>query len=121
MIISQPQKLVVPLTRKESTYYLHKIYKLLKDEDVEFNLALFRSFIDEYGDRRVICGEAGGGEISIDPRSVAIKDACIHEPLHILYPSWSERRVVRMTDKVAGGLSLRQWRTLVCRFVARLT
>lgn len=119
-MISQAEKLVKPMTRKEASYYLHRIYKLLKDEDVEINLTLFRSFIDEYGDRRVICGEAGVDEIAIDPRNIAIKDACIHEPLHILYPEWSERRIVRMTDKIAGGLSLRQWRTLFGRFVARL-
>lgn len=112
--------MVMPLTRKQATYYLHRIYRLLKDDDIELNLTLFRSFIDEYGDRRVICGEATDDEICIDPRNIEIKDACIHEPLHILFPTWSERKVVRMTDKIAGGLSLRQWRNLIGRFVARL-
>ena len=108
------------MTPKEATYYLHRIYKLLKDDDVEQYLTLFRSFVDEYGDRRVICGEASEDEIAIDPRNIALKDAVIHEPLHVLFPTWSERKVVKMTDRIAGGLSLRQWHTLLGRFVARL-
>jgi len=108
------------MTHSQATYYLHRIYNLLKDEDVEFSLTYFRAFIDEYGEKRVTCGEAGIDDIAVDPRNAEFKDACIHEPLHILYPDWSERKVRRMTDKIAGGLSLRQWRSLIGRFVARV-
>ena len=108
------------MTHKEATYYLHRIYALLKDEDIEFELTYFRDFIDEYGDRRVICGEAGLGEIAVDPRCAEIKDACIHEPLHVLYPGWSERKVKRMTEKIAANLSIRQWRSLFGRFAGRI-
>ena len=108
------------MTHTEATYYLHRIYKILRDEDMEVALTHFRAFFDEYGDRRVICGEAGGGEIAVDPRNVDMADATIHEPLHILRPDWSERKVRQMTKQIAATLTLRQWRNLLQRFVMAL-
>ena len=108
------------MTPSQATYYLHRIYKLLRNEELEVSLVHFRSYIDEYGDRRVICGEAGLDEIAVDPRNVALADACIHEPLHVLRPDWSERKVKMATEQIAARMSLRQWRNLLGRFVASL-
>jgi len=109
------------MTPKQATYYLHRIYRLLKGDELDVSLVHFRSFIDEYGERRVICGEASLDEIAVDPRNAALAEACIHEPLHILRPDWSERKVRKTTEQIACQLSLRQWRNLLGRFVASLT
>ena len=56
-------------------------------------------------------GEQEGLVIRLDPQT-KILPVLIHETLHLIYPDWTEKRVLREEARIASRLSNRQYRKL---------
>ena len=58
------------------------------------------------------CGEQLGNTIYLHPRQ-DILSTTIHETLHLLYPEWSENKVVKTEASICRSLSIKQFKDLL--------
>ena len=106
------------MTQRQASYYLRRIYRVLEDPDLSRKLKkLSRYWDEETGQLLDVEGMAGGNEIEVDPRNATLVAACIHEPLHILYPGWSHRRINPVSTQIANAISMKQWHNLIFRWI----
>lgn len=89
--------------KKQVNYYLHRIYALCKKDirviikRVRKNTAGLTNCIDT---------------IIINPKKDIIP-TFIHECLHILYPAWSETKIIRWENKIINNISIKQINNLL--------
>ena len=58
------------------------------------------------------CGEQLGNAIYLHPRQ-DILSTTIHEALHLIYPEWSEGKVIRVESSICKALSISQFKDLL--------
>lgn len=99
------------LTRKQTHWYTHRLYKFLRDErhTIEFKkLREFRGYINyDVGDKNA--------HVVLDHRDKLIP-TLIHEYLHYQHPEWTEEQVLKMEKLISNSLSKCQIRTIIKRF-----
>jgi len=88
--------------RKTKKFYssIHKIYAVLKDEDILFK---FKKLQHNYNG----VYDPENEEILIDFRGYFIP-TIIHESLHIIYPEWKENEVLKEEKRLVNLLSQKQ-------------
>jgi len=84
-------------SRRKVNYYLHRIYALCR-KDIKVILKRIRK---NRGVTNTI------DTIYLHPKQDIIP-TFIHECLHILYPSWSESRIIKWEEKIINTISIRQ-------------
>ena len=99
------------MTKKKATYYLHRIYRLLEDDEFVSRFRKLRNF--KAGGKLVIYeGNADETSNDVDPRKAQISTLLLHEPLHTLYPEAHENEILLLEAQIAATLSMRQWANL---------
>ncbi|MFA5020904.1 MAG: hypothetical protein WC517_02480 [Patescibacteria group bacterium] len=92
------------MERKQANYYLRRIYRLLKNNEVPIILKKIRS----------TRGITDAKTIWLNPQNDILL-VIIHECLHVLYWSWSETKVTKSAVKIFNQLTPRQMKNLLLR------
>ena len=83
-----------------ATRLLHKIYRVLREEDVELRLkrglSCYGMLIEDWA------------QMIIDPFSGEFVETCLHECIHMVYPEADETMVVRLERQLVKFLTNRQ-------------
>ena len=99
------------MTKKRATYYLHRIYRLLEDDEFVSRFRKLRNF-KTGGRLHIYEGVAIDMTNFVDPRKAQISTLCLHEPLHSLYPDMPEAEILHLECEIGNALSMRQWANL---------
>ncbi|MBI3290896.1 hypothetical protein HYZ76_01280 [Candidatus Falkowbacteria bacterium] len=95
--------MAVPLSKRQSDYLIGRIHGLFRAAEIKIVLKKLNN-----GNT----GETDHSVITIDPRGEVIA-TFIHECLHVLYPDWSEDKVIKTEDEIVQCLGHRQAKNLV--------
>ncbi len=92
------------MDEKQASYYLHRVYRLLKSDKATI---VFKKM-------RTKRGETDQKTIWLNPRE-SILPTFIHECLHVLYWHWSETKVEKCAMQIFNRLTPRQTKNLLLR------
>lgn len=93
------------MEKRLANYYLHRIYRLLSSNKVPI---VFKRLKGRQG-------ETDRETIWLNPNE-RLLDTLIHECLHVLYWSWSETQVNKITAQTLNKLSEKQVKNLLIKF-----
>jgi len=94
------------MDHKKANYYLYRVYRLLNSDKI---LIVFKKI-------RSTAGETDFKTIWLNHHH-EILPTLIHECLHILYPTWSESKVLKYESQIFNKLTPRQINNLLLRLV----
>lgn len=86
------------MTKKQANYFLHRIYELLRSDEVDVTFERSRVYRGST-DKFLI--------IFLDPNE-EILPTLIHECLHMLYLNWSETKILKHETAIFHLLSKKQ-------------
>ena len=95
------------MDQKKANYYLYRVYRLLNSERV---LIIFKKI-------RKKAGETDYQTIWLNHHD-DILSTLIHECLHVLYPTWSETKVLQYEKQIFNKLTPRQINNLIIRLAS---
>ena len=98
------------MTKARADYYLRRCYRLLEDPDTIVHL---RKLPQNIHGMAMGCADV----MVVDPRRDVLS-TIVHECFHIMFPAWSETKVLKHESGVVNKMTKRQWRNLIER-VAR--
>jgi len=95
------------VTKSRADYYLHRCYKLLADEDTTLKHRRFKGNLHgiAYSCIQSMC---------VDFRKEALS-TIIHECLHLLYPTWTEKKIREHETGIVNHMTQLQWQNLCYR------
>jgi len=95
------------MTKRQADYYLHRCYKLLADHNTILKHKKFKGNLHgiAYAFIQSMC---------IDMRKDCLS-TIIHECLHILFPTWTEKKVREYESGIVNHMSQLQWQNLCYR------
>lgn len=104
------------ISKQRANYLLHRVYRVLDGDEIYCRIAKLRNHrgMEIHG---IAHNELG--LFFVDPRH-SLLPTVIHEALHVLYPEWSERKVMSMEEQICKKMSHRQWVNLLTKLAYKV-